>query len=249
VKIGNLWLLSTQWALNPVVSDNVLITFAAIDQNEKINSSMNECFTKLSLGLSPSNPLFEDCKTFDYGHVDVTKNQGKEGRVTHDVAISATFKQHKVPQNYFENEPILELIQEFNLYPRILLIEPGYIYNWHRDVYRATAFNLMLTQDDQYLVMFAHEHKKDSLMPRDYVYFPYTRLTYEPNQFYLLNTQIPHNSINYGTESRYVLSMGYYELNPLITKGPITSDHYYSTVDKLKEKHLVDTLCGNFNDQ
>lgn len=208
---------------------------------------MNECFTKLNIGLLPTNKLFEDCKTFDYGHVDVARRAGKDGRVADDVEVIATFRQHKVPLEYFKDEPILELIHEFNLLPKILLIEPGHIYNWHRDAYRATAFNLMLTQDDQYLVMFAHEHKKDSFMPRDYIYFPYTNLNYETNQFYLLNTQIPHNSINYGTVTRYVLSMGYYELNPLKTKGPITYDHYYSTINKLKEKNLVGNASSNIN--
>ena len=180
----------------------------------------NNCFEKLNIGLLPTNKLFEDCKTFDYGHVDVAKREGKAGRIAEDVEVTATFRQHKVPLEYFKNEPILELIQEFNL---------------------------TLTQDDQYLVMFAHEHKKDLFMPKDYIYFPYTRLTYEPNKFYLLNTQIPHNSINYGMVPRYVLSMGYYELDPLRTKGPITYDYYYSTINKLKEKNLVGNASSNIN--
>lgn len=208
---------------------------------------MNLCFTELNFGLNPNNRLFEDCKTFDYGHVDVGRREGKGARTDDDVAVKATFRQHRVSLNYFKDEPILALIQEFNLIPKILLIEPGHIYNWHRDTYRATAFNLMLTNDDQYLVMFAHEHPTNSFMPPEYIYFPYTSIRYNYNQFYLLNTQIPHNSINYGTVPRYVLSMGYYELDPIRLKRGITYDHYYTTIDKLKTKNLINDASSNPN--
>lgn len=199
---------------------------------------MDICFKQLNLGLSPNNPLFEDCKRFDYDHVDVARREGKNGRTDQDVPVSSTFKQHRVSLDYFKDEPILEVIQAFNLMPKILMIQPNHIYNWHRDSYRATAFNLMLSNDDNYLVMFCYDKEKNQVPPKGSVYFPYVKLEYQPNKFYLLNTQVPHNSINYGTEPRYVLSMGYYELDPLDTEK-IGFYYYRNALAQLKDRNLL----------
>lgn len=161
---------------------------------------MNNCFEKLNIKLSPNNQLFEDCKNFEY--IQVVNHVGKKN----------TFPQHvlKNYRYYFQNEPILDIIEKYKLEPKIFQIEPGWFYNWHRDGFRHAAFNLPLTRNLDYLVLFAHEfpnYNKPQITLEGYSYFPTTRIQYEQDTLYLVNTQIPHCSINVGTESRYLLTM------------------------------------------
>ena len=165
------------------------------------NTDMNNCYEKLNIKLSPDNQLFEDCKHFEY---DI--------RVNH-VGKKNTFPQYNLKnyKHYFHNEPILALIEKYNLEPKIFQVAPGWFYNWHRDGFRQAAFNLTLSKSNDYLVLFAHEfpnYNKPQITLEGYSYFPTTRIQYEQDTMYLVNTQIPHCSINTGTEPRYLLTIG-----------------------------------------
>ena len=150
---------------------------------------MNNCFEKLNIKLPKNNKLFDDCKNFDY--VRVVNHVGKKN----------TFPQYNLTnyRQYFYNEPILELIEKYKLEPKIFQVEPG------------SAFNLSLSRNSDSVVLFAHEYpnyNKPYITMESYSYFPTTRIQYEQDTLYLVNIQIPHCSINVGTEPRYLLTMG-----------------------------------------
>jgi hypothetical protein len=206
---------------------------------------MIECFLQTNLKLSEDSRIFNEYKNFDYRHMDVPKIVGRERKAI-DVVPSSTFKRAKLPGDYFKNEKIHDFIQEFNLMLQIFLIEPGYIYNWHRDAYRHLAFNCMIGGDDDYLVLWSHEYP-NGLLPSvtfaHYSYFPTTRLIYNPRQFYFFNSQIPHISINFSSQPRYVLTMAEYVKEPLEchTTGIPDYDFYEATKEKLKNLGYIDS--------
>ncbi len=205
---------------------------------------MTECFLETNLELSEDSKIFNEYKNFNYQHIDIPNANGRE-RQSSDVVTSSTFKRVSLPRDYFKNEKIDNFIQKFNLSVKIFLIEPGYVYNWHRDTYRHLAFNCMLGGDDNYLVLFSHEYP-NGLHPHvtfaHYSYFPFTRLIYNPRKFYILNTQIPHISINFGSEPRYLLTLAEYENKPLecqITRIP-NYDFYEDNKRRLIELGYLD---------
>ena len=197
---------------------------------------MNNCFTKLNFSLSPDNPLFEDCKKFTYS----TDSKGNSN--IHDTNKKNSYTTHpqcKIELTYFENEPIMELISKFNLTPKVFKIMPNHCYSWHRDGYRKVGFNINLSSNTDYLVLFGHQIP-NGIPVTDYKFFPVTTLEYDKNTLYLFNTQIPHMSVNYGTEDRYLLTLGCFLDSSLDNNFNDTSYEYYSNlVNYFKEHNLT----------
>jgi hypothetical protein len=201
---------------------------------------MPECFLKLKVKLSKDNPIYTEYKNLDYRHADVAKWQGREAG-SQDTSPNNTFKRASVPMDFFKDEPILDIMKEYDLVPKIFFMDPEHVYNWHRDVYRYAPLNLLVHGNDDYLVMFSHEYpngKYPFVTYRDYEYFPYKRLVYEPNSFYLFNSQIPHAVINHGSEPRYLLTLSKFSNGPIesTVKGIPDFDYFIETQKTLKEK-------------
>lgn len=201
---------------------------------------MPECFLKLKVKLSKDNPIYTEYKNLDYRHANIAKQQGRE-EAQSDIKVTSTFKRADVPMEFFKDEPILDVMREFGLVPKIFLVEPEHVYNWHRDIYRYAPLNLLVHGNDDYLVMFSHEYpngKYPFVTYKDYDYFPYKRLIYEDNSFYLFNSQIPHIVINYGTEPRYLLTLSKFSNGPIEStlKGIPDFDYFIDTQEKLNEK-------------
>lgn len=191
----------------------------------------NNCFRKLELHLSTTHPIWQEHLTFDYGHVDI-KNYDSAN----------TFLRANLPIKYFEGEPIYDLMVKYSLSAKIFLIQSQWQYNWHRDAFRSTAFNLLLTEDPEYLTLFAHTHSADKETDiKNFTYSPTTRLIYEPNTFYLINAQVPHIAINYSKVDRYVLTIARYEKEPLPSffGKPVSSASYDGTVADLINQGLI----------
>ena len=186
---------------------------------------MKPYYSKMTFGLTENNQLFQDYSSFIFDHPEVP------GKIYNK---KNTFKQCVVPLHYFENEPIEELIKEYQLRPVIFLIEAGYVYNWHRDSWRNSTFNLMLNDDLDYLVMFAKDYP-DTETAYKISYTPTVRLVYEEKNFYVLNTQIPHISINYGSVNRYLLTLAKYTSEPVV-------GHYGAVADQTPHLELIKDL-------
>jgi hypothetical protein len=131
---------------------------------------------------------------------------------------------------------------KYNLVAKIFLVEAGKFYNWHRDSFRYTAFNILLHGDDDYLTIFSHETPpSDKLQLSMFIYKPMTRLIYEPGYFYLLNSQIPHMVINYGKTDRYLLTIASNETKVLNTWYGDSADYskYNTLIEELKQLNLI----------
>lgn len=198
--------------------------------------SDTSCFEKLNIKLSENNPLFKDYKTFEYKQIEVG--------IFHK---SRTFRQFRVSASYFENEPIGEVIKKFNLVPTIFLIEAGYCYNWHRDAFRFAAYNMMLSDDPNYVVAFAPEYTADLKVEAMPLYTPITQLIYEPRNFYVLNTQIAHLSINCSNTDRYILTLASYirMYGSDIRSG--NRSYYNEVIEELKKLNFIDDTDSNTN--
>jgi hypothetical protein len=105
----------------------------------------------------------------------------------------------KIDKTIFKNSNLFYLIQKYNAVPLILKTLPMTWYDWHTDSTRQCAINLLLTGYNSHCFFGNRES-------RDLVHL--TELTYEPNTYYLLNTQTKHAVLNF-TETRYLLSIGF----------------------------------------
>ena len=199
----------------------------------------NNCFEKLNIGISKDHPIWKDHLTYDYGHVDVESYDRNK-----------TFLRASLPADYLKDEPIYELMVKYNLTAKIFLIQSEWQYNWHRDAFRKVAFNLLLTEDDDYLTLFAHKYPTDKGVEiQNFIYNPTTRLIYDSNKFYLLNSQIPHIAINYSKVDRYVLTIAKYEKDPLPTfyGKPANLTTYENTTNELRSMGLISDASSTIN--
>lgn len=171
----------------------------------------NNCFQKLNIKLNDENKLYKDFLNMDYHQVEVP---GKIYESKH------TFLRAEVPFHYFEDEPIGEIMKKYKLIAKIFLIQANHFYNWHRDSFRQTAFNMLLQSDEDYFTIFSHTTEASTqLSINNFFYAPQTQLKYEKGYFYLLNSQKPHMVSNCSNMDRYVLTLANYENKTL--------DHFY----------------------
>lgn len=199
----------------------------------------NGCFEKLNITLPKDHPIFTDHLNYNYQHVDVQLYDSNR-----------TFLRHNLTADYFKGEPIYDLMKKYNLGAKIFLIESEYQYNWHRDAWRMWSFNLLLTDDDDYLTLFAHEYPKEiNLDITQFTYQRFSRLKYEPQTFYLLNAQIPHMAINYSKKNRYVLTLAAFSKTPTTTLlgGPADFTSYNNLVSDLDQQGLIANASSNTN--
>jgi hypothetical protein len=201
----------------------------------------NNCFEKLEIGIDKNHPIWDEHLTYDYGHVEIKSYD-----------TNKTFLRTNLPKDYFKNEPIYELMIKYNLTAKIFLIQSQWQYNWHRDAFRKIAFNLLLTDNPEYLTLFAHTYPTNQKTNiENFIYSPTTRLTYEYNKFYLLNSQIPHIAINYSNIDRYVLTIANFEKEPVPTfYGESANFSFYKNiVTELTEQGLIANASSTTNNQ
>ena len=106
----------------------------------------------------------------------------------------------EVPLVKFGNHSLFKLILKFNGKPLILKMDPMYWYNWHTDIgIRQCSINSFLEGPDS-RCFFGKKETNDL--------FKLTELSYEPNRYYLFNTQESHAVLN-GNNVRYILSIGF----------------------------------------
>lgn len=109
------------------------------------------------------------------------------------------FEATHLPAHIAAQEPLFVWLanQGFEFHVGILKMEPNTCYKWHKDTDRLVGINMLLT-DNGSMCLFA-----DSTEP---VVFEFDELIYEPNKYYVFNTQVPHTVFNFSGE-RYLLSV------------------------------------------
>ena len=131
---------------------------------------------------------------------DTLANQLTERANTqHSWFSSNGFNILKIDKNFFKSSNLFPLIEKYDARPLIFKINPMTWYDWHTDSTRQCAINLLLTGFNSHCFFGDREN-------RDIVNL--TELTYLPNTYYLLNTQVKHAVLNF-KETRYVLSIGF----------------------------------------
>ena len=114
-----------------------------------------------------------------------------------------SFLQITVPEFFIRKDPILSMIRnEWNIDLgnfRIHKMEPNTYYVFHTDSGRGASINMMLSAGSDGVSYFkvGEEH---SLL------YNLVPLVYEPDTFYLFNSQVPHGVIC-GESDRYLLSI------------------------------------------
>ncbi len=187
---------------------------------------MKKYFAKLNLKISKSNPLWSEYMNYACDHVEVSKfypdTKGKK-------FLKDSFKQAWLPMQWFESEvELYSIMQQYDLKPKLFLVEAGHCYNWHKDGFRSVSLNIDLGNEPDYLVLFSENES---------LYTPIQRLVYEPGAPYILNTQKFHVSINYGNTDRYILTLSKYE-NVSLSGSP--QGPYLEMLKDLEDQGLVD---------
>jgi hypothetical protein len=116
-----------------------------------------------------------------------------------------TFLQKRVPKNLFDREPFLKylgenyLMYQFEYSVNIFMLKPWTHYKLHTDRHRPCSINLLINDYADSISYFqvSEFHKAQCSV---------LELQYEPNYYYLFNSQIPHAMIN-KAEERYLLSI------------------------------------------
>lgn len=189
-------------------------------------------YKKLKLELPADHKIYREYKNFHYDHIEVKNNIYPKAN---------TFKQCRLPVDYFEKTALQKVMNDLNLRAFIFLIEGFHFYNWHRDAFRSIAFNLTLNNDSDYFVLFAPD--VDPNQPTTaMMYQRYVELTYDDGKFVLLNTQVPHMTITKGPINRYLLTIGHYLNEPTksFQRQPCDFSEYEQTIAYLAEHNLIE---------
>lgn len=103
-------------------------------------------------------------------------------------------------QLVLDNEPILKKLHKTFEIEGVgfLRVTKHSTYNWHKDKNRGVTINLLVSTPETSHCIFARD--SDSIVSN------ITELKYEPNTFYIFNTQVSHMVINTG-EDRYMFSV------------------------------------------
>lgn len=104
------------------------------------------------------------------------------------------------PYLLLENPALAKINEKFKIEGAgFIKMDPGECYKWHVDYSRGVAINLHMNPEIDSLCLFEKEKINDERIT-------YIKLDYEPNQFYLFNTQINH-SVTTFDETRYMFTL------------------------------------------
>ena len=108
------------------------------------------------------------------------------------------FRARPVPHEVIDKDPFLRWLGDRHEFiAGVIKMDANEQYDWHVDTRRGVGINMLLEHDDSAL-LFSDEPMMLVKKIRPY--------KYEPNTYYLFNTQIPHCVINY-SKPRYLFSV------------------------------------------
>jgi hypothetical protein len=108
------------------------------------------------------------------------------------------FKAIQVPIEMLSKDPFLvALFHKHPFVAGIVQLSPYVCYDWHIDSRRGVGVNMLLTPEIKSHCLFTNTEG---------VQFPFEELVYEPDTYYLFNTQVRHAVINF-YEPRYLFTI------------------------------------------
>ena len=112
------------------------------------------------------------------------------------------FKAIQVPIEMLSKDPFLvDLFRKHPFVAGVIQLDPYVCYDWHRDTRRGVGVNMLLTPEIKSNCLFAKEEG---------VQFGFEELPYEPDTYYLFNTQTRHTVINFD-QPRYLFTLEFAE--------------------------------------
>ena len=110
---------------------------------------------------------------------------------------------------------IVKLAEKRKFHAGVLRMEPHTCYNWHVDTDRKVGINMLLSDDGKSRCLF--------LAGEPGAVFKTQELQYEPNRYYVFNTQVPHIVLN--TDGpRYLFSLEFLEQDRGLTFNELCKD-------------------------
>jgi hypothetical protein len=110
---------------------------------------------------------------------------------------------------------IVNLAKLRKFHTGVLCVEPNTCYNWHVDMSRKVGLNMLLSDDGRSRCLFL-DGEPD-------VVFKTQELKYEPDTYYVFNTQVPHIVLN-TEEPRYMFSLEFLEEDRDLTFDELCKD-------------------------
>ena len=103
-----------------------------------------------------------------------------------------------LPQEMIQKDTFLRYVSsKFKLRVGVLRLPTNTCYDWHTDDERGVAINMLLTPEVRSNCLFTRGGENS---------FKFEELVYEPDTFYIFNTQVKHMVLNY-EKPRYLLSV------------------------------------------
>lgn len=107
-----------------------------------------------------------------------------------------------VPPELLTQDPVMsKLLAKYTLVTGVLRMPANTCYRWHTDTDRKVAVNMLLEDDGASRCIFADDISGVS--------FPITELKYQPNTYYVFDTQELHTITNF-TTPRYLFSVEFF---------------------------------------
>jgi hypothetical protein len=99
------------------------------------------------------------------------------------------------PDIFLKDQALAEINKKYKiLHAAFLKVNPNSSYHWHVDRKRGVSVNMLLTYEDQSFTLF-YKNKEDYL--QDKQQFETVALHYQPNHYFLFNTQQYHTVVNF----------------------------------------------------
>ena len=115
---------------------------------------------------------------------------------------------------WIQQDKALSIVND--LYPikqiGLLKVDPNSVYDWHRDSYRLSSLNMLISYDHISHCLFGeHRSIEESIKPDGEAFMiDIVELKYKPATFYIFNTQKYHCVINF-EQPRYMFSLYFNE--------------------------------------
>jgi hypothetical protein len=123
--------------------------------------------------------------------------------------------------DFIDDPDMYQTIIDLNAQDRLSVFRfhPNVCYQWHTDIIREGAINMLLTGFDSFCAF--------GTLSSGRRFINLDRLVHEPNTYYLMNVKKFHSVFNFN-ETRHIISIG------------VPFKTYHETCDYFKDKNLVD---------
>jgi hypothetical protein len=134
-----------------------------------------------------------------------------------------------IPHEILEEDPFFKwLSTRYKYIGGVIKVEPHTTYDWHIDTRRGVGINMILSPQHPTLSKCLFKVHRNETTTK------FVQLMYEPDVYYVFNTQIEHMVINFKAP-RYMLSIEFFKDKDELTYAQLCQD-IRNTYEKNSEK-------------